>query len=614
MSPYANDANDADIFFAEHSSAPTVGLTPPPSPPPSTSNAMLHQQIFRYAEDLQQMIEDHETLQTQYDSMRDSGARLMESRAVLDALTRNSHDILLLTDADGMIIESNPAVALVAPQHRMAGTRLQDWILPSHQDNFLALSACATENGSSAGLEWELSLRRENPDAPPLIVMAQQIGATRQKGAVHTLYWILRDVTQLRESALETKISSMVFKSAAEGMMMTDTEGNIIAVNPAFVRLTGYIAEEAVGRNAHFLGSGLQDTALLGPEFWRTLRDTGHWQGEMLSRKKNGDFNPIWLTIKATHDASSQVLCFLTVFSALPHQLQGGKRVMVTDPEGMIIAVNRAFSRHTGYSAEEAIGRNPHFRSSGLQDNAFYAEFWRALHDTGHWQGELFNRKKSGEIYPEQVTIKATHDVYGRTVSFIAEFTDIPNRLNSEHHLSYLAHHDALTGLPNRLLFQDRIGQSIAQSRRSNEPVTLIFIDLDHFKNINDTLGHAVGDRVLQEAARRLAGMLREVDTLARLGGDEFVIIAPGLVGDVFIGRLCSKAIDVLRQPVHVIGQALSIGGSFGCAEYPRHGTDEVTLLQCADTAMYQAKATGGNTYVIYEAATATPPALEEIS
>jgi diguanylate cyclase (GGDEF)-like protein/PAS domain S-box-containing protein len=590
LSTLPNHADDVDIFQ--------------PAQKPSASDAALHQQIFRYAEDLQEMIERHEMLQTQYNTVIQSGDQLVGSRAVFEALTHNSQDIHLVTDASGAIIESNPAAALLAPKHILVGTSLQEWILPEHRDNFRALSAAAAENGSSGGQECELSLRRADPAAPALKVMAQQVVTEYRKGAVLCLHWVLRDVSLRHESALESKISSLVFKSAAEGMMITDTEGIIIAVNPAFTRLTGYSAEEATGRNTHFLGSGLPDATFLGAAFWRSLRVNGHWQGEMLNRQKNGESHPVWLTIKATYDTPNQSLCFLAVFSSLPQQLQAGKRVMITDPEGTIIAVNRAFTQHTGYSAQEAIGCNPRFRSSGLQDNAFYVDFWRSLRDTGRWQGELFNRKKSGEIFPERISIKAARDINGNTVSFIAEFTDIPNLLNSEHHLSYLAHHDALTGLPNRLLFQDRIGQVIAQSRRSHEPFTLIFIDLDNFKTINDTLGHAVGDRVLQEAARRLSGALRDVDTVARLGGDEFVIIAPGLVGDAFIGRLCLKAIAVLHLPIQVIGQELSIGASFGCAEYPRHGSDDITLLQCADAAMYQAKAAGGNTYAIY-----APPA-----
>ncbi|MBV5277152.1 PAS domain S-box protein, partial [bacterium] len=228
-------ANDDDLIRPAQRFASSVSLTPTSD----ASDVALHQQIFRYAEDLQEMIERHEILQTQYEAVLHSGEQRKGNRAVFEALTHNSRDIHLVTDATGTIIESNPAAALLAPKQRLVGSRLQDWVLPTYHDNFLALSASAAENGSSAGQEWELSLRRAEQDTP-LRVMAQQVVAECQKGAVHCLHWVLRDASQVHESALESKISSMVFKSAAEGMMITDTEGKIIAVNPAFTRLTGY--------------------------------------------------------------------------------------------------------------------------------------------------------------------------------------------------------------------------------------------------------------------------------------------------------------------------------------------------------------------------------------
>ena len=285
---------------------------------------------------------------------------------------------------------------------------------------------------------------------------------------------------------------------------------------------------------------------------------------------------------------------------------------MITDISGTILAVNPAFSRITGFSAEEAVGRNPSILSSGREDVAFYADFWRALRENGSWQGEIYNRKKNGEIYPEWLTVSAARDSDGGILSYIAVFSDLSRLLQTEKRLSYLAHHDPLTGLANRLLFQDRLGQTLAQSRRSGVKFTLIFIDIDKFKLINDAHGHAVGDRVLQEFARRLAATVRECDTVARLGGDEFVLLAPGLAGDKDTGDLCRKLIDALHQPMQTDGHELVVCGSLGCAEYPIHGDDEMVLLKCADAAMYQAKAAGGNTYTIYAASSTPGPRHKE--
>jgi diguanylate cyclase (GGDEF)-like protein/PAS domain S-box-containing protein len=346
-----------------------------------------------------------------------------------------------------------------------------------------------------------MHLRREGGEDSPLIVSAQAL-AVRKDGEVRYLHWILRDMTHQRETEFETQISTMVFKHADEGVMITDIAGAILVVNPAFCRITGY-------------------------------------------------------------------------------------------------------------SAEEVIGQTPRILSSGKQDAAFYAAFWQDLRENGSWQGEVYNRRKNGDVYPEWLTVSAARDADGGILSYIAVFTDLSRLLRAEKRLSYLAHHDSLTGLPNRLLFQDRLAQMLAQAKRSCIQFTLIFIDLDKFKPINDTLGHAIGDRVLQEAANRLSGSVRECDTVARLGGDEFVILAPGLAGDTDIGGLCRKMIDALRQPIQVQGNEVFIGGSFGCAEYPNHGDDEVVLLKCADVAMYAAKAAGGNSYAIYEGGALSVPAPE---
>jgi diguanylate cyclase (GGDEF)-like protein/PAS domain S-box-containing protein len=272
---------------------------------------------------------------------------------------------------------------------------------------------------------------------------------------------------------------------------------------------------------------------------------------------------------------------------------------MVTDQNGKILAVNPAFTHITGYSQSEAVGQNPRILSSGTQDQAFYRLFWQSLYDNGNWKGELYNKRKNGEIYLQRLSVSAVRDEEGRTLSYISIFFD---QSKEEKRLLHLAHHDALTGLANRVLLEERIGQRFSQARRSDGQFTLIFIDLDKFKQINDTLGHAIGDGVLREAANRLTGSVRESDTVARLGGDEFVILATDLSSDEDIRMLCDKTIAALREPMQLDGHVIHIGGSFGCAEYPRHGDNGEVLMLHADQAMYQAKSAGGNRCVIYHA------------
>ena len=224
---------------------------------------------------------------------------------------------------------------------------------------------------------------------------------------------------------------------------------------------------------------------------------------------------------------------------------------------------------------------------------------WNKLNEKGSWQGKVYNKKKNGEIYPELLKITQTRDSNGRVLSYVGVFSDLSKLQKAEDDLAFIAYHDSLTGLPNRLLLKDRLNQAIANGRRNNFLFTLIFIDLDRFKEVNDQLGHEVGDLVLQQAARIMENAVREVDTIARLGGDEFVIIVPGLIGDENIERISSKIIEEMIKPMKIQNHVISIGASLGCAEFPRHGEDAAQLMRNADVAMYQAKKAGGNKYFI---------------
>jgi len=274
--------------------------------------------------------------------------------------------------------------------------------------------------------------------------------------------------------------------------------------------------------------------------------------------------------------------------------------VMVTDFSGEILSVNHDFTEITGYTAEEVIGNNPRLLNSGKQDDEFYQVFWQSLRETGSWNGRLQNRRKNGEIYTEWLSISATRDSTGKPLNYIAVFSDLSKLLAVEKRLAFLAYHDSLTDLPNRLLLQERLDQMLSLSVRTNEPLSLVLIDLDHFKAVNYTYGHQAGDQVLKEVANRLTKAVRESDTVARLGGDEFVILAPGLSGDDEIVQFCNKTIQALLPAIMVDGTNMYIGASFGCAEYARHGKDSDTLFKHADISMYRAKLAGGNRCSIY--------------
>ncbi|BAL22737.1 bifunctional diguanylate cyclase/phosphodiesterase [Azoarcus sp. KH32C] len=274
--------------------------------------------------------------------------------------------------------------------------------------------------------------------------------------------------------------------------------------------------------------------------------------------------------------------------------------IMTTDARGVIVSVNPAFCRITGYTVGEVVGRTPSVLRSGRHDQAFYHAMWSRLLDDGQWEGEVWNRRRSGEVYPEWLTISAVRDVAGRVVEFVALFSDISERKEHEEVIWRQANFDALTGLANRSLLHDRMELALLQQRRAGQKMGLLFLDLDGFKWVNDTLGHNVGDELLIEVAQRLKGCVREHDTVARLGGDEFTIVVTGLHDADVLRSIGEKILDVLREPFTLGGGSHHISCSVGITVFPDDGGDVQILLRNADIAMYKSKQAGKNRLHFY--------------
>ncbi|GAB4350955.1 MAG: hypothetical protein Kow006_14370 [Gammaproteobacteria bacterium] len=265
--------------------------------------------------------------------------------------------------------------------------------------------------------------------------------------------------------------------------------------------------------------------------------------------------------------------------------------VMITDREGNIVAVNKAFTEITGYTQEEALGRNPRMLKSYRHDAGFYESMWRSLIEEGHWQGEVWNRRKSGEVFPEWLTITRVDDDEGETTNFVAVFSDFSSHKRGEERLSHLAHYDILTDLPNRLLFGDRVRHALHRAKREGERCALLFLDLDRFKPVNDRYGHLFGDRVLQAVAGRLSQALREEDTISRLGGDEFAVLLEQVGSRADAEEVAKKLAGSLQSPVEIDGRVIHVGVSVGISLYPEDGITFEALLKSADQAMYEVKA-----------------------
>lgn len=271
--------------------------------------------------------------------------------------------------------------------------------------------------------------------------------------------------------------------------------------------------------------------------------------------------------------------------------------IIVTDTGANIAAVNPAYCRMSGYTAAELIGRNPRIQQSGRHDPAFYRELWRTLQASGQWQGEIWNRRRNGEAYPVWQNISAVRDSRGRVVQYLAIMSDITPVKAVQDRLDHLAHHDALTGLPNRLHFMAALERALAHADREQTSVALLFVDLDHFKAINDSFGHAVGDQLLAAVARRLQQAVRSEDLVARLGGDEFVVTLANLREREEAVRIAIKLLAELQEPLQLEDRLLRPAASIGIALYPGDGGTPAELLSTADDAMYEAKRLGRHTF-----------------
>lgn len=274
-----------------------------------------------------------------------------------------------------------------------------------------------------------------------------------------------------------------------------------------------------------------------------------------------------------------------------------GEAILITDKQNRILNVNAAFTDQTGFVLDEVAGKDPRILSSGQTPKSTFQEMWRALEEKNFWQGELWDRKKNGQVYPKWVAISAIRDDSKNVLFYIASSSDITERKEVEARVEHLAHHDILTGLHNRFNLENRLEQAIVSSHRENQQLAILFIDLDRFKNINDSLGHHIGDQLLINVADRLRACIRESDIAARIGGDEFIIVLTGLSDNSHAAVIAENIIREISKPYEISGHELNTTPSIGISIYPNDGDSVDELLRTADVAMYHAKEHGRNTY-----------------
>lgn len=416
------------------------------------------------------------------------------------------------------------------------------------------------------------------------------------------------------------RLSRNIIEFAPIGMCIADVSMRYQMVNKAFCSMLGYSRDELLR---------LTPLDVTHPEDIDRSRDMieqlmgAHIDSYQLEKRyicKSGKV--IWLAVTTSSltDAHGNPTHLIGQFEDITERRRAEEQMrlaaavyqyssqamMICDAGNRIIATNPAFTELTGYLMQDVLGKNPRLLASGRQGKEFYDAMWQSLVEHGHWEGELWNRRKSGEIYAEWLSISVVRDDHGEIQHYVALSTDITEKKKEAELIWEHANYDILTKLPNRRLFRDRLDQDIRKAGRSGKAMALLFIDLDHFKEVNDTLGHQYGDELLMQVADRLKAQVRTTDTIARMGGDEFTAILNDLAIEQDAGRIAQELVVALAEPFNVLGHEVHVSGSIGVALYPVDGLNAEDLIKSADDAMYQSKNKGRNQYTYFNPPRAT--------
>jgi diguanylate cyclase (GGDEF)-like protein/PAS domain S-box-containing protein len=522
-----------------------------------------------------------------------------ENHLASDLIAQASHAETAATRA--ALLVGALAAILLALAVWLAAAIARGIILPLERTTKSISSLASTGNAGDVEVSFEESGRGD------------EIGALARAAVVfkENLLKVVQAEEALKSDAI-LRMHHQAMGSISQGVLITDAQRRITYANTAFERISGYSEAEVLGLEPTFMYGAETD-----PETLEKLR-AALLRGEtftctLMNYRKDG--TSFWNELSTTpvYDAQGQLTQFVGVIRDVTQErlveqeiriaataFESLHGIVVTDANGTIVRVNNAFTDMTGYSAEEVVGQKPSLFKSGRHDKEFYADMWRQLLDTGGWSGEIWDRRKNGEIYPKWQTISAVKGPDGQTTHYVAAFSDTTESKEAEEQIRNLAFYDPLTGLPNRRLLMDRLQQGQAISARSRHQGALLFIDLDQFKTLNDTMGHDVGDLLLQQVSERLTGCVRDGDTVARLGGDEFVVMLEELSENpeeaAAQARVAGENIlAALNQPYQLAGNEHHSTPSIGVTLYCGHEITIDEMLKRADLAMYQSKASGRN-------------------
>ncbi|OGB33934.1 MAG: hypothetical protein A3F78_14010 [Burkholderiales bacterium RIFCSPLOWO2_12_FULL_61_40] len=558
-------------------------------------------------------------------TLRDITARkwaedqLQASEALLRTTMESIDEGVLLVSQSGAVLGFNQRFATLwrVPQE-IAQTRQDGALLAHVLDQLLEPEQFAATVQSLYNSQDEAHDTLRFKDGRVFTRYTRALLVREQPGRI----WCFKDITQRKQTEDQLVESRALLKTLTHAIpdlvWLKDPEGVYLACNQRFEQFFGAVEEDIVGKTDYdFVEPELADffrkhdklamsrgKASVNEE-WVGFASDGH--RELLETTKTAIFDGqsrligvlgIGHDITDRKHAENELRLFASVF------LHAREAIMITDPQGSIVEVNDAFTRITGYERAEVQGLNPRILNSGHQRSDFFAGMWRDLNAQGYWYGEVWNRRKNGEVFAVMQTISAVKDAHGQLQHYVALFSDITAIKENEKKLEHIAHYDALTSLPNRVLLADRLQQALARSQRREQLVAVAYLDLDGFKAINDNFGHDAGDYLLAALAARMRLSLREGDTLARLGGDEFVAVLLDLVDVGSTDPLLLRLLAAAAHPVEFGERILQVSASLGVTFFPQSGeVDSDQLLRQADQAMYRAKMAGKNCYHVFDTA-----------
>lgn len=544
--------------------------------------------------------------------------RLLEQTSLAAMVFLHSSDLIAIADRQRKIIAVNPAYQLITG---FAASEVLGKIPGTFRNDADSdvVYARLWEHLDSHD-QWQGEVAEYHKDGH-LIAGQLQVNVIRDP-AGKLLYYVgvFKDMSKLHESEATIRKLSQAVEQSPSSIVMTTPSATIEYANPQFLKSTGYTREEVIGVNPRILQSGKTPMATYF-DLWGKISVGQVWNGEFINKRKDGSIfyerssiSPVldgkgnlsgYLGIK--HDITSEKKAEQAMRLAARVTTNTAESIMICDADELIVEVNPAFTRLTGYSSDEVLGQHPNMLVAIERNTETLESMYQTLQQQDEWQGEFWNRRKNGSIYATSGTISLIRDEAGNLTHYVSVFSDITESKMQQENLKKQAHFDPLTGLPNRILLGDRLEQAMARARRHQHSLAVCFMDLDGFKQVNDTHGHHAGDELLVCIASRLKDCLRADDTAARLGGDEFILLLSPVGSMDECAQVAQRVLDAVARPVRLAsGQMVMVTGSMGITMFPQDNSNIDQLLRHADHAMYQAKQNGRNCYVI------SPKALTE--